>query len=205
MDPFGIVQSFIRVLESWKDRYEDFLQISIDLLESLGEATQEEMPPLGAAIDKALEMEDPKAAILDYVRCSADLYGKHHSILNRWLKELVERAQGLREEERKRALFWTRQMTSAMAPANFFWTNPFAVQKFLSSDGETIIKGSFNWLDDAVRRDFLTKIVDESTFKVGDNLASTPGKIIFRNELMELIQYIPATEKTHAVPIVLIP
>ncbi|MDD5169210.1 MAG: hypothetical protein PHN75_10355, partial [Syntrophales bacterium] len=65
--------------------------------------------------------------------------------------------------------------------------------------------GLFNWLDDAVQRDFLTKIVDESVFKVGDNLASTPGKIIFRNELMELIQYIPATEKTHAVPIVLIP
>ncbi|MDQ5987348.1 MAG: polyhydroxyalkanoate synthase subunit PhaC [Syntrophus sp. SKADARSKE-3] len=205
MDPFGIVPSFIRVLESWKDRYADFLQISMNLLENLEEATIEELPSLTAAVNKALEMKDPKAAMLDYVRCRAGLHGKHHNILNGWLKEFVGRAQGLNEEERKRALFWTRQITSAMAPANFFWTNPFAVQKFLNSDGETLIKGSLNWLDDAFQRDFLTRIVDESVFKVGDNIASTPGKIIFRNDLIELIQYKPSTEKTYAVPIVLIP
>ena len=80
-------------------------------------------------------------------------------------------------------------MINALAPANFFWTNPLAIKKFIDTGGGSLTQGLSQAWDDFSRGDYLSRITDEKAFKVGDNIAITPGFVVFRNDLMELIQY----------------
>jgi polyhydroxyalkanoate synthase len=110
----------------------------------------------------------------------------------------------LDEKERRDSLFWVNQLVNATAPANYFWTNPVAVSKCLKSDGDSFQKGVENWIRDMEAGKSLVSTTDESQFKVGENIATTSGKVIFRNDLMELIQYAPAVDTVYPEPVVLI-
>ena len=148
---------------------------------------------------------EEKDNILEDVRSNAQFARKWYAAYCRWLRDAVEMMPGLEKKDKQRALFWAGQIINAMSPANYFWTNPSAVQKFLESRGESLRKGYNNWFEDVQRGDGLVQMVDDREFKIGVNIATTPGFVIFRNELMELIQYSPATPGSYAVPIVLIP
>ena len=93
----------------------------------------------------------------------------------------------------------------AMAPTNFLATNPAALKKAFDTAGASLVKGASNFLDDLVNNEGRPRQVDTSGFTVGGNLAATPGKVVFRNELMELIQYAPQTEQVHARPLLCSP
>jgi polyhydroxyalkanoate synthase subunit PhaC len=93
----------------------------------------------------------------------------------------------------------------ALSPTNFLLTNPAALKKAFDTAGASVVKGAANFLDDLVNNEGRPRQVDTSGFTVGGNLAATPGKIVFRNELMELIQYAPQTEKVHARPLLCSP
>ena len=99
--------------------------------------------------------------------------------------------------------FWARQWLNAVAPTNFLLTNPVALRKFWESGGQSLAAGFKLWLDDLRTGD--VQMVDRSRFRVGGNLATTPGSVVYRNELMELIQYVPMTGEVHAVPLVIVP
>jgi polyhydroxyalkanoate synthase len=94
-------------------------------------------------------------------------------------------------------------MLSAMAPSNYFWTNPLAIKTFLDTEGASLRQGFQNWMKDM--REGMPQIVDKSSFEVGKNLANTPGKVVFRNDLMELIQYFATTDEVHEKPILVVP
>jgi polyhydroxyalkanoate synthase subunit PhaC len=93
----------------------------------------------------------------------------------------------------------------ALAPTNFLATNPAALKKAFDTAGASLAKGAANFLYDLVNNEGRPRQVDTSAFTVGENLAATPGKVVFRNELMELIQYAPQTEKVHARPLLCSP
>ena len=95
-------------------------------------------------------------------------------------------------------------MLSALSPNNYFWTNPEAINAFIESKGETLRKGLQNWLNDH-QKDGMPEMVYKSQFLVGGNLANTPGKVIHRSELIELIQYEPMTEQVYEIPVVITP
>ncbi|MDQ1278449.1 MAG: poly[(R)-3-hydroxyalkanoate] polymerase subunit PhaC, partial [Thermodesulfobacteriota bacterium] len=114
-------------------------------------------------------------------------------------------SRDLNDKDRQRALFWTRQVVNALAPANFFWTNPVAIKKFIDTGGGSLPQGLRQAWDDFSRGDYLSRITDEKAFKVGENIAIMPGFVVFRNDLMELIQYEASTATTPALPIVLVP
>jgi polyhydroxyalkanoate synthase len=107
------------------------------------------------------------------------------------------------EEERQRLQFWTQQFVDAMAPSNFIATNPEAIREALATQGESVQRGLANLAHDVERGRIAMS--DEHAFEVGRNLAVTPGEVVFRNELIELIQYRPQTAQVYERPLLIVP
>ncbi|MDQ3979507.1 MAG: class I poly(R)-hydroxyalkanoic acid synthase [Actinomycetota bacterium] len=104
-----------------------------------------------------------------------------------------------------KASFAIGLLVDAMAPSNFLPTNPVALRKAVETGGVSLLKGFLNFVEDVATNRGLPRQVDKSAFQVGENIGCTPGKIVFRNELMELIQYEPQTEKVGSLPLLLSP
>ena len=150
------------------------------------------------------EQKPRSTEFLDVLKSGAQLARRHHSIYQDWLRDLIGGAPGLQEKQRERMLFWTRQLINGLSPSNYFWTNFSAVKRFMDSNGESLAKGLQSWTGDLLEGHPLMRMVDSRAFKVGRDIATTPGAVVFRNDLMELIQYEPATETTYPVPVVFI-
>ena len=99
----------------------------------------------------------------------------------------------------------TEILIDAVAPTNAMLTNPAAVRKFVDTGGESLRQGLKNYFDDLIKNRGMPSMVDTSAFKVGENLATTSGAVVFRNELLELIQYTPTTPKVWKRPLVVTP
>ncbi|GMU71862.1 MAG: class I poly(R)-hydroxyalkanoic acid synthase [Burkholderiales bacterium] len=119
-----------------------------------------------------------------------------------YLRELAA-ASTLPPEDRRRLAFMTRQFVDAIAPSNFAATNPEVLAEALRTEGASLVHGLANLVADAGRGRI--SMSDESAFEVGRNLAVTPGHVVFRNELIELIQYAPSTPTVFRRPLVIVP
>lgn len=119
----------------------------------------------------------------------------------------IERSENLDERTRQRLRFFARQMINALAPSNFPATNPEVLRMTVESGGQNLLRGLEQYLQDLENSaDALNiRMTDESAFRVGGNIATSPGKVIFRNRLIELIQYAPATPTVHRRPLLMIP
>ena len=113
----------------------------------------------------------------------------------------------LPEAEKKRLDYFSRQILDMMAPTNFLGTNPDALEKAVETNGESLVKGLENLVRDieANKGDLLVTLADKDAFKVGQNIGTTEGTVVFRNRLIELIQYAPKTDKVHATPLIIFP
>ena len=123
------------------------------------------------------------------------------------MESAVKSMDKLDAGERKRLEYFTRQIMDMMAPTNFLATNPDALEKAVATDGASLVKGLENLVRDleANRGDLLVTLADREAFKVGTNLGTTPGSVVFRNRMIELIQYAPTTETVHKTPLVIFP
>ena len=110
-----------------------------------------------------------------------------------------------RDSGEDKAEFAVGQVVDALAPTNFLATNPGALRTAVETQGASVIQGMANLLDDMIENDGRPRQVDASGFELGRDLAATPGKVVFRNELIELIQYEPTTKTTFEVPLLLSP
>ncbi len=124
-----------------------------------------------------------------------------------WADDLVRSAEGVEEQNRRRAQFYLNQITSALSPSNFPFTNPEVLRTTMSSNAENLVRGMTQLLKDLEDSGNLLKIrqTDLSAFSVGKNLAVTPGKIVFQNDIMQLIQYQPTTPNVFALPLMIVP
>lgn len=120
------------------------------------------------------------------------------------LQNFAEKA-GFEAKETGRAKFLLTQISEAVAPTNFLFSNPAAIKAAIDSGGKTLLDGYQNFLEDAVEGRPLPSQVDFGSFKVGDNLAMTPGDVVMRHEMFELIQYAPQTERVWHRPILFVP
>lgn len=125
----------------------------------------------------------------------------------RWLQETVRNVEGVDPKVRERAEFYTRQFISALSPTNFAMTNPEVIRATIESRGENLLNGLKNLLKDMERGKGSLRIAqtDYDKFQMGKNIATTPGKVIYRNEMMELIQYDPSTETVQKRPVLFVP
>ncbi|WP_432761249.1 PHA/PHB synthase family protein [Roseomonas indoligenes] len=136
-----------------------------------------------------------------------DFIKQSYLLSSRYVTNVVHGAEGLNPKTAQKVDFYTRQFTDAMSPSNFWLTNPEVLRKTAETGGENLLKGLSNLLSDLERGHGKLRInmTDESKFRIGENIAVTPGKVVYRNALMELIQYTPSTETVLKRPLLLLP
>ncbi|MDB5447944.1 MAG: class poly(R)-hydroxyalkanoic acid synthase, partial [Phenylobacterium sp.] len=124
----------------------------------------------------------------------------------KWVEEVVEAFGSSDPIEKRRQAFFSRQMVDALCPANFLGANPVAMKEALETRGESLVRGMQNFVADLERGDGQLAIsqTDMTGFKVGENVATAPGKVVFQNELLQLLQFSPSTEQVHEIPVVMI-
>lgn len=121
------------------------------------------------------------------------------------LKEVLTQLKGLDPKTSHKMEFYIKHLIDAMSPTNFPMTNPDVIQEIYETKGENLVQGFKNFLSDSVNGSLNIKMTDMEALKLGRDIATAPGKVVFRNELLEVIQYSPTTEKVHAVPLLIIP
>ncbi len=123
------------------------------------------------------------------------------------LRQAVADIDTMDPREKRKLTYFTQQIIDMMAPTNFLATNPDALARAIETDGESLVKGLENLVIDLETHggEMVVRLADDSAFKVGENIATTPGKVVFRNRMLELIQYTPTTDTVHATPIVIFP
>lgn len=155
-------------------------------------------PPPG---DRRFRHEDwHENEIFDFIKQS-------YLLSARYIQSLVKQVEGLDDKTAQKLDFYTRQFVDAMAPTNFVLTNPEVLRRTLETGGENLVRGLNNLLADLERGKgrLQIKMTDYEAFKVGENIATTPGSVVYRNDLIELIQYAPATEEVLKRPLLIIP
>ncbi len=136
-----------------------------------------------------------------------DFLKQAYLITTRWAEGIVEDAENLDEHTRQKARFYVKQLAGALSPSNFVATNPELLRKTFEENGANLVRGMQMLAEDieAGRGELKLRQTDPTRFKIGVNMANTPGKVVFRNDLMELIQYAPSTETVLKRPLLIVP
>jgi polyhydroxyalkanoate synthase subunit PhaC len=138
--------------------------------------------------------------VFDYIKQSYLIAARH-------IQEAVAQVGGLPPESERKVAFFTRQYLDALAPSNFLLTNPQVLRETLQSGGQNLVRGLDNLLNDLEKGggELRISMTDETAFQLGRNVATTPGKVVFQNDLMQLIQYQPMTQEVYKQPLLIIP
>ena len=192
-DPARLVQAQISL---WQD-YMSLWQTATRRF--FGETTEPVAEP--AAGDRRFKDQAwQESFVFDFIKQS-------YLLTARWLQQTVKETDGMDPKTAQKVDFYTRQFVDAMAPSNFLMTNPEVLRATIESGGENLVKGLDNLLKDLERGKgkLAIKMTDMEAFEVGKNIATSPGKVVFQNDLMQLIQYSPTTDKVMKRPLLLVP
>src|ERR1700687_3019963 len=206
-----VVKTFTAVAEYWlsnQDRSAELQKkIAKAYLDLWGSSVRrlagEEAPPAIAPSPRDKRFADPEWKSNQFFDFVMQLY----LLTTQWAQELVRNAEGLDPHTRKKAEFYVQQISNALAPSNFVLTNPEVLRETLASSGDNLVRGMKMLAEDIEAGHGMLRIrqSDPSNLVVGVNMATTPGKVIFQNELMQLIQYAPATESVLRTPLLIVP
>ncbi|HEY4138617.1 MAG TPA: class I poly(R)-hydroxyalkanoic acid synthase, partial [Casimicrobiaceae bacterium] len=210
-DELGIGKAFLelaakmlanpyRLAEAQLNLWWDYMSLwQSSLLRMVGATVEPVAEP--AKGDKRFKHEDWQEHFLfDYIKQS-------YLIAARWLHDQVGSVEGLPDNTRKKVDFFTRQYIDALAPSNFALTNPEVYRETIATGGQNLVRGLHNLLDDIERGNGQLKIsmTDSKAFELGVNIATTPGQVVFQNDLIQLIQFDPATRKQWQRPLLIVP
>ncbi|HEV7417281.1 MAG TPA: class I poly(R)-hydroxyalkanoic acid synthase [Tianweitania sediminis] len=151
--------------------------------------------------DKRFQDEDwSRHAFFDFLK-------QVYLVASNWAEDLVDKADGLDPLTRQKARFYVKQVTQAVSPSNFVLTNPELFRETVATNGENLVRGMRMLAEDiaAGRGELKLRQSDASRFRIGDNIATTEGGVVARNDLVEVIQYAPATEKVLKRPLLIVP
>lgn len=211
-DELGIAKAFF---EAWGRMFADPLHIAEmqvklwqeymalwqnSVMKMMGQETAPVAQPNKA--DRRFRHEDWQNNFLyDYIKQSYLIAARH-------LHESLGGVEGLDGKTAKKVEFYTRQYIDALSPSNFLLTNPEVLRETVNSGGMNLLKGLNNLLEDLTRGNggqLRVRMTDTEAFRLGGNIATTPGKVVYQNEILQLIQYAPLTDKVHATPLLIIP
>ncbi|MDB5591273.1 class I poly(R)-hydroxyalkanoic acid synthase [Enterovirga sp.] len=190
-----------RTLEAQTRLGTQFLDLWASTLKRMqGEEVAEPVAQPAPQDKRFADPEWSKNAAFDFVK-------QAYLVTSRWAEAMVDEADGLDEHTRAKARFYVRQVSSALSPSNFVATNPELLRDTMRESGANLVRGVNMLAEDieAGRGEIKLRQTDPGRFKVGENLAVTPGKVVFRNDLIELIQYAPATETVLKRPLLIVP
>ena len=136
-----------------------------------------------------------------------DFIKQSYLVTSRWFTNTIRDTEGLDERTHKKLEFFSKQFVDAMSPTNFVLTNPEVLQETFESGGQNLVRGLKNVLRDIDRGkgQLAISMTDFDAFEVGRNVATTPGKVVFQNDVIQLIQYQPSTEKVFRTPLMIMP
>ena len=163
----------------------------------------EQTPPVVSPDPRDKRFADPEWSQNQFF----DFLKQAYLLTAQWADKLVKDAAGVDEHTRKKAEFYVKQIANAISPSNFVLTNPELLRETLSSNAENLVRGMHMLSEDIKAGQGLLKIrqSDPSMFEVGKTLATTPGKVVFQNELMQLIQYEATTKNAMKLPLLIVP
>ena len=206
-----VIKTFSTVAEYWmadKDRAADLqLKMGKAYLDLWGSTVRrmagEEAKPAIEASPRDKRFQDPEWKSNQFFDFVKQLY----LLTTQWGHDLVRNADGLDPHTRKKAEFYVQQISNAIAPSNFVLTNPEVLRETLASNGDNLVRGMKMLAEDieAGRGTLRIRQSDPSNLAVGVNMATTPGKVIYQNDLMQLIQYTPTTENVLRTPLLIVP
>ena len=210
-DPGVVGDSFVKLSQAMLADPARLMQAQVQLWQQMGELWQRQF--LRAGGEKPEPVIEPDRAdkrfkdeawsedlVFDYVKQS-------YLLASRWIQATVAEVDNLDPSTKNKVEFYTRQFVDALSPTNFALTNPTVLKHAAETKGESLLKGLRHLLDDLDRGkgDLKISMTKEEAFKVGENIAVSPGQVIFENELMQLVQYEPTTEQVHRRPLLIVP
>ncbi|KQW72275.1 poly(R)-hydroxyalkanoic acid synthase [Phenylobacterium sp. Root77] len=136
-----------------------------------------------------------------------DVIKQSYLLTSNWLNGLVAEVEGADPMSKRRVEFFMKMLTDAFSPSNFLASNPAALREAMASRGESLVKGMENFALDLTRGGGQLAIsqTDYEMFKIGENVATAPGKVVFQNEILQLLQFNPTTEQVHEIPLLIFP
>jgi polyhydroxyalkanoate synthase len=210
-DPLNIGEAFIKMSQQMLANPARLMDAQTELFKSYGDLWQyttrrllgEKPEPLIKPAPDDRRFADPaweESSVFEFIKQS-------YLITAKWMIDTVRDVEGLDRQEARKIDFYTRQFANAIAPTNFVITNPEVLRTTIDSKGENLVNGLDNLLDDLDRGDgkLHIRMVDETAFEVGRNVATTPGKVVYQNDLMQLIQYEPRTTEVFRRPLLIMP
>lgn len=192
-DPVRTLEAQQRLVTGWMDLWTSTLK----------KMTGETVEPVAKPDPRDKRFQDPEwsdNAFFDFLK-------QFYLITSRWADDMVADAEGLDTKTRNKADFWVKQITSALAPSNFLLTNPELLRETIASNGDNLARGMAMLAEDiaAGGGDLRIRQSDPSRFEVGRNLALTPGKVVWQNDVCQVIQYAPTTETVRKRPLLIVP
>ena len=179
----------------WKEHVALMQEASMDLMKK-GDANGASKP-----YDRRFKHDDwTSNPMFDYIR-------KSYLITSKWMVNTMTSIEGLSEADKNKIVFHSQLLADAFSPSNFFMTNPEAIRTMVETNGQSVVQGLKNLqrdLDPATSQ-LSIMMSDPDAFELGKNIATTPGKVVYQNDLMQLIQYEPTTAKVHERPLVIAP
>ncbi len=192
-NPTAIVEAQFQLWRDWMGLWERSAR------RMLGDATVEPVVQPSPGDKRFKDKDWQENQIFDFIKQS-------YLLTANWMQSTVANVEGLEPADKKRIAFYTKQFADAIAPTNFVLTNPEVLRTTMQSNGQNLVKGLDNLLDDLDRGDGQLSIRQSAdAFTIGENIATAPGKVIFRNELIELLQFDPATEQVYERPLLIFP
>jgi len=186
-------------LEYWGKSVRHFLEAQQNLVQGRTAEDSDEEDPLAG--DK--RFSNPLWETHPYFRYVKQQYALNKTAIEKALQDIDD----LDPKEKRRLEYFSHQIVDMMSPTNFLGTNPDALERAVETEGESLVKGLENLVADleANQGEMVVRLADEEAFELGGNIATTPGEVVYRNRMMELIQYTPATKEVHATPLVIFP
>jgi len=206
MDPYGMLTSVLGAQLAWLMHLKELAQANQDFfVDSMAFGAHLSRLALGLPSEDVIKpkVDDVRFADPEWKTNPVwDVIKEYYLAVTHRTEDLLFATPGLSDVQRRRAAFWARQWLNAMAPTNFLFTNPIALRKYIESHGDSLKQGLENFLRDAKAKNI--RMVEPDAFKVGTDLATTPGRVVLRNRLVELIHYTPTTAQVHQTPILIV-
>lgn len=210
-DPFHVAPALTDVMGKLIAQPDRLVRAQADLFQRYLELWQRAARRAGGeSVEPVVQPEkgDKRFTDPDWVENPVfDVIKQSYLLTSNWLNGLVTEVQGVDPMTKRRVEFFMKMLTDAFAPSNFLASNPAALREAMQSRGESLVKGMQNFAEDLTRGGGQLAIsqTDYAMFRIGENVATAPGKVVFQNDILQLLQFSPTTEQVHEIPLLIFP